>query len=115
MEWEPISSEEIYEKIKLYESEIHGQLLNFWTMIKIEPEKWSEEQYGKEGEGFWVVAICGRKVIWYNDIEEGFNISQYCNYGKIDEYYCNQDDLNWIVAKLFNEIKFSGIAFPNRK
>ena len=24
--------------------------------------------------GFWVVAIVGRNVIWYNDVEEGFDL-----------------------------------------
>ena len=30
---------------------------NFWKFIKITPDKWQEEKYGKLGGGFWVVAI----------------------------------------------------------
>ncbi len=59
-------------------------------------------QYGNEGAGFWVVAIFGKQCIWYNDIEEGFNISPYTTYGKIDEYWCNKDEISWIVYRLLN-------------
>jgi hypothetical protein len=81
-------------------------MANFWKLIKIIPEKWQEKQYGKEGGGFWVVAICGNRVIWYNDIEDGFNISRYHTYGEIDEYWCNQSKLDGPVSALFNSIQY---------
>ena len=37
----------------------------------MEPAKWKEPNFGDEGGGFWIVAICGTKVIWNNDIEDG--------------------------------------------
>jgi hypothetical protein len=107
-EWKPIELNELYDEILKTESDLNGDLLNFWQLIKIDPEKWSEPQFGNEGGGFWVVAICGRKVIWYNDIEEGFNISYYKEYGKMIGYYCNQDELRWSVTRLFNLIKTGG-------
>ena len=110
-EWEPISLNELYEEIINTETDLCGDLWNFWQLIKIDPEKWSEKKFGKEGNGFWVVAICGRKVIWYNDIEEGFNISDYKTYGQIEGYYCNQDNLIWVVTRLFDLIKFGGNVF----
>lgn len=79
-------------------------------MIRIEPEKWEEKEYGEEGGGFWVVGICGRRVIWYNDIEEGFNISTYHTYGQIDEYRCNQYELNEEVIQLHSFIQFGNIT-----
>ena len=106
--WKPITEKELYSEIWKTESELEGKYLNFWNLIKISPEKWSELNFGNEGDGFWVVAICGRKVIWYNDIEEGFNISNYNEYGKINEYYCNQDELNIAVLRLFELIDFGG-------
>jgi hypothetical protein len=41
----------------------------------------------KQGNGFWVVGLIGRKVVYYNDIEEGFNISDYKTYGTVDGYF----------------------------
>ena len=85
-------------------------IINENNVIKINPEKWTEPDYGSEGGGFWVVGICGKKVIWFNDIEDGFNISDYNEYGKIEGYYCNQDELRWTVTHLFDLIKFGGDA-----
>ncbi|WP_316821942.1 hypothetical protein [Pedobacter gandavensis] len=69
--WTPISLSELEKWILRGESELEVELLNFWTLIKIKPQKWQEEKYGGEGGGFWVVAIFGTEVIYYNDIEEG--------------------------------------------
>lgn len=108
MTWTPITIEEIYDMILATERDLNGELLNFWELIKIYPEKWNEETYGKEGNGFWVVGLIGRRVIYFNDIEEGFNISDYKTYGTIDNYFCNQDKLAWAIQKLFDLIKFGG-------
>ena len=105
-EWKPISLNELYEQILKTETDLRGELWNFWELIKINPTKWTEKEFGNKGCGFWVVAICGTKVIWYNDIEEGFNISDYETYGQIEGYYCNQDELHWAITKLFDLIKF---------
>ncbi|WP_316789633.1 hypothetical protein [Pedobacter frigoris] len=103
--WTPISLVELEEWILRGASELEGELLNFWNLIKIKPQKWQEEEYGAEGGGFWVVAIFGTEVIYYNDIEEGFNISAYEAYGHIKEYSCNQSELDWVIIGLYERIK----------
>ncbi len=103
--WQPISASELQNEMQKTEADLEGKVGNFWQLIKIEPEKWSEPTFGKEGGGFWVVGLCGRKVIWYNDIEDGFNISDYKTYGEIDGYYCNSDELSWAVRRLFKVIQ----------
>lgn len=75
-----------------------------WNAILVEPEKWQQHPYGDAGGGFWVVALMGRTVIWYNDIEEGFNRSVYSEYGVIDDYWCNQDELNVTLEYLANAL-----------
>jgi hypothetical protein len=72
---------------------------------RITPEKWQQDPYGKEGGGFWVVALIGTTVVWYNDIEEGFNRSCYSRYGFIDDYWCNQDELEWAIQALLKLIE----------
>lgn len=91
--WTPISYDELNRKILEFEKTQMGELYNFWSTIKIDPAKWEEETYSLEGGVFWAVALIGKLVIWYNDIEEGFNISKYNDYGIISEYWCNQDEL----------------------
>ena len=107
-EWEPITLVDLNYQIQRTEGDLNGELWNFWQLIKIDPVKWSEKDYGTEGGGFWVIAICGKKVIWYNDIEEGFNISNYKELGSIAEYHCNQDELSWVVIRLFEMVKSGG-------
>jgi hypothetical protein len=91
--WTPISLEELNEMMHAHQAQMNGKELRLWNIIKIKPQKWSEENYGGEGGGFWVVGIFGQSVMWYNDIEGGFNISSYSSAGKIDEYACSQDEL----------------------
>jgi len=93
--WQPITLNELHIEIRKTEHELKGGPLRLWEHIKIAPEKWKEKYYGTEGGGFWVVALLGKQVVWYNDIEEGFNISNYTNYGEIDDYWCNQDEISW--------------------
>ena len=113
--WSPITLDELFKEINKSETDLNGELWNFWQLIKIYPTKWEEQEFGSEGGGFWVVAICGTKVIWYNDIEEGFNISSYTIIGTLDGYYCNQDELSWSVIRLFDLIKplLAGARVPS--
>ena len=104
MTWTPITIEELKDLIHETEKELNAELLHFWMQIRINPEKWMEETYG-EANGFWAVALIGRKVIWYNDIEEGFIISDYKVYSRIDEYLYNQDKLAWIVYRFIHIIQ----------
>jgi len=103
--WDPISLEELQLEIQKAETDLKDELLVFWSLIKIEPEKWVESQYGDEGGGFWVVGIFGNQCIWYNDIEDGFNVSDYTTYGKINDYWCNKDEISWIIYRLFDSVK----------
>lgn len=100
--WQPISIEELLINIKKYEINLKNEQLKFWHLIKIQPKKWQEKTYGSEGGGFWVVGVCGQQIIWYNDIEEGFNISNYSNYGEIAEYGCDQNEIDIAVKMLWN-------------
>ncbi len=107
MTWTPISLADLSKLISEAEKEMNAEITSFWNLVKINPEKWQEKSYGKEGNGFWVVGIIGKQILWYNDIEEGFNISAYLHYGEIEEYFCNQDELNISASNMFRMIKSS--------
>ena len=104
--WKPATKEKIKKDIEWCGDVLFIQpdCLKFWEYIKIEPEKWKEKQKGHEGNGFWIVAIMGKAVIYYNDIEEGYNLSPFTTFGEIDEYYCNQAELYQIIESLYKEI-----------
>jgi hypothetical protein len=105
--WTPIEEKKIVNDIEYCEAILflNPDCLRFWEYIKIKPEKWSERTMGEQGGGFWVVAILGKSVIYYNDIEEGYNLSTYSTYGEIDTYCCNQMELHEMIISLFQEIE----------
>lgn len=98
--WTAISLSEIKELIESGVSKMTDDQLVIWNQIAIAPEKWEEDEYGKEGGGFWIVTVDGKEVIWYNDIEEGFNISTFSVRGRIDYYSAEQEELQWTINKL---------------
>jgi hypothetical protein len=75
--WEPASEAQLRALIAEAEARMTPAQLKLWQAIRIKPAKWAEATYGNDGNGFWAVALIGGTVVWYNDIEEGFNTSQY--------------------------------------
>jgi len=105
LEWEPITEIALRARVAQGETRMSQVQRRLWETVRIEPEKWQQHPYGDQGEGFWVVALVGRTVIWYNDVEEGFNRSRYSAYGAIDDYWCNQDELELTVQYLMNALE----------
>ena len=105
--WKPIEKEQILRDIESCEDILFNdpRRLRFWEYIKITPEKWVEKTMGELGEGFWIVAIFGKSVIYYNDIEEGYNVSSFTNYGEIDEYAVNQFELYEVIESIFSRFE----------
>src|SRR5690349_4498673 len=103
--WTPISKQKIEQHLEWCNDilSVEADCLRFWEYIRISPEKWQEYTMGNEGGGFWVVGIFGKNVIYYNDIEEGYNTSPFTQYGKIDEYWCNQLELHEMIISLFEQ------------
>ena len=111
--WKPIQAVELLQLISSAEAEmeIEHPLSLFWERIKIEPQKWKLSPWGDEGGGFWVIALIGKQCVYFNDIEDGFNISQWSTLLSIDSYYCNQAELIICIRSLYQsfigEIGFS--------
>jgi len=85
MDWHPISLEDLYDDILSAEVEMRGEIERLWELVKIFPEKWQYDTYGSGEDSFWVVAVCGRRIIWYDDIEKHFCLSEYSIYGHFDK------------------------------
>ena len=105
VEWEPISEPALLRRIAQCQARMSQEEVRLWEAIRIQPEKWQQHPYGIEGGGFWVVGIIGSTVIWYNDLEDGFNRSRFSKFGTIDDYWCNQDELERTVQYLMNALR----------
>ncbi|MDK2125356.1 hypothetical protein [Parachitinimonas caeni] len=112
MSWSPITESGIWDLILAAEPRMTLPQQRLWEVIRRLPQRWAQDPWGNEGGGFWVVAIFGNGVIWYNDIEYGFNLSRYCTYGAILDYWCNQDDLEDSVQQVLNLIEIGKAASP---
>jgi len=104
IDWEPISEAALLDRISQGYARMPQSHQRLWDSVRIDPEKWEQHPYGDAGGGFWVVALMGRTVIWYNDLEDGFNRSLYSQYGFIDDYWCNHDDLDVTMQYLANAL-----------
>jgi hypothetical protein len=111
MEWQPISETAIWDSIIQAEARMNAEKLRLWDAIKITPQKWAQIPYGIEGSGFWAVAVLGEMVVWFNDIEVGYNVSRYKSFGIIEEYLCNQDELEYTIQSLLNLVQH-GYSLP---
>lgn len=114
MDWQPISEAALWDEILSAERRMNPQVLRLWEAIKITPEKWSETTHGAIGGGFWVVAIIGKRVIWFNDIEDGFDCSSYVVPGEIAEYFCSQYELEMAVQTMLTFIETGRVATVRR-
>lgn len=110
MSWQPTSEAEIWDEINASRERMTLPQRRVWEVIRIDPVKWSQKPYGDLGGGFWVVAIAGYCIIWYNDIERGFERSFYKEFGDIGEYSGYEDDLEGLVQQIMNE--FDGGLSP---
>ena len=105
MDWQPISEASLWDEINRAEARMTPQQARLWSAIRILPEKWRQAPYGAAGGGFWAVGLLGTIVLWYNDIEDGFNCSRWTRHGVIDEFWCNQDDLERAVQRLVDVVE----------
>lgn len=104
MTWQPATESKMWDFMNEAWDRMSTEQRRLWEVVRISPQKWKLTPWGDKGGGFWVVGIIGNAAIWYNDIEGGFNHSKYSAFGTIDEYWCNQDELEWTVQRVLNEI-----------
>jgi hypothetical protein len=103
-EWVPISEDALLARISQGYARMEQAHRRLWDAIQIRPERWLQHPYGDAGGGFWAVGLIGRTVIWYNDLEDGFNRSLYSSYGLIDDYWRNDDELDVAIQYLANAL-----------
>jgi hypothetical protein len=105
MTWQPTSLVDLQATLVRDLAECSLEQREFFRRASIAPAKWRLAPWGDQGGGFWAVAVHLDRVLWYNDIEDGFNVSRFTVQGEIprDEYWCNQDPLRWALPRLQEE------------
>jgi hypothetical protein len=93
--WRPLSLTDLQAIVERDLTACSDEQRAFFRQIAIQPAKWHQSPWGDQAGGFWAVAVIDDRVLWYNDIEEGFNVSRFTKWGTIpkNEYSCNQDSL----------------------
>ena len=109
--WQPIPLYELKALIAQQIAECSPETRALLEANAIAPQKWALSPWGDDGGGFWVTAIIGKFVLWYNDIEEGFNTSSFTQEGTIEQYWCNQDSVH--VALLGLSSKSPKLGAPH--
>lgn len=98
VDWQPIPVAALLDRIEQGRARMPEAHRRLWDALRIAPERWQQHPYGDAGGGFWVVGVIGRVAVWYNDIEEGFNRSNWSTYGVIDDYWRNDDELDVTIG-----------------
>ena len=104
VDWTPISQNALLARISQGYARMTRAQQRLWDAIRIKPEKWQQHPYGDKGGGFWAVGLVAQTVIWYNDVEDGFNRSVYSAHGLIDDYWRNDDELDVTIQCLTNAL-----------
>ena len=102
--WKPISLAKLSAMMRVELVDCAPELRAIYANTRIPPEKWTQQPWGDEGGGFWALAVHGDRVLWYNDIEAGFNVSPFSRWGEIGDYVCNQDELQRALPRLVGEL-----------
>lgn len=102
MTWTPLGRDELQRIDERDLADCSDNEREYFASVSIEPQRWRRSPWGNEGGGFWAVAVDADQVLWFNDIEEGFNVSRFSERGIIPEreYWCNQDPLRFALAEL---------------
>ena len=96
-----VSKEFILKLIVMEEKQIPKNYQNIWRLIKCEPELWEIPDEGR----VWVSGLMGKKALWWNSIEEGWNFSRFSQYGQIDEGGWETDEISHVIWKIINVIE----------
>jgi hypothetical protein len=103
MEWRPATIEEVKEIVAADLANCDPEQTAAFRKYAVEPFQASILRNGAQ-ESVVVVAQNSQEVMYWEDVEEGFNISLLGSDGSILEHWCNQDELaialnRWLHAR----------------
>ena len=96
MEWHPTTVDALQKIIEGDLKECDDEQVSAFKKYAVEPYAAPILRYD-EMENAVVVARRGDEVIYWEDVEEGFNLSPVSPNGQILEHWCNQDELRFAL------------------
>ncbi len=104
MDWQPISEASLWDLINTAEIRMNPTQARLWELVRFLPQKWNGKLNSNTNHSFWVVAIVGPSVIFYDDIEYGFGLTRYSTFGTIDGYRSGEAPLEQAVQDVLNNL-----------
>ena len=95
-EWCPIEKDELEQIIAADLAQCTPEQQAVFEQYRVPLRRAPIERYGKL-EHVLIVAQRGDEVMYFDDIEEGFNFSPIDADGKILQHWCNQDELTYAL------------------
>lgn len=99
MEWKPATVEAVKKIIEGDLPACDDEQVAAFKKYAVEPYPAPISRYGKM-QSVVVVARRRDEVIYWEDVEEGFNLSPVASDGRILEHWCNQDELRLALNAL---------------
>ena len=96
--WEPISEGELVELVEHQLKECPPKLAALFEAHRVPPFRAPITRNGQV-ESVFVVARKGSEVMYFEDVEDGFNFSPLSPDGQILEHWCNQDELKYALQR----------------
>ena len=93
-DWRPATIDTVNEIVASDLKACDAEQLAAFTKYRVEPFSAPLMRYGKM-ESVVVVARNGDPVIYWEDVEDGFNVSPIGPDGTILEHWCNDDELRF--------------------
>ncbi len=114
MEWTPISFEDFSELFEREKKSLNTTLAKLLDYIGIPVVSEKIERHNQI-ENVWVVAETKEIVLFYDDVEEGFEIGRKNGKGIIICEYANQWTLEMALNNLKEQISEQGASHNERK
>ena len=104
MEWKPARIEEVKNIVETDLANCDDEQLAIFRQYAVEAYAAPILRYGAM-DAVVIVARRGNEVIYWEDVEEGFNIAPIAEDGRILVHWCNQDELKHALNAWIDERK----------
>jgi hypothetical protein len=94
--WRPITDEELRDLLEVQLAACAPERRELFERHRVIPYRAPLVRYGKR-ELVFVVAVKDGEALYYEDVEDGFNLSPLSESGEILQHWCNQDDLQYAL------------------